>query len=293
MSRPRRLLVALAFVAIAISFFLPLVRAQETRLRVMTWNVRFDFEDDGENRWARRKEAVAKTISASGASIVTIQEDKEDQIEDLQGLLPDYGFAGRGRNANGSGERCSVLYHKRHLALVDSGSLWLSDTPDEPGSRMEGDEYPRVVTWALLRTGSGKRILALSAHFPEGDDEARRAKAAGILADWLARRLEIKRAGQPPSLVVVLAGDFNSDAGVESHGVLVERLTLRDAWDEAKPRGMPGTYNGFEGLRTKKRIDWILAGGPVRVVEAGKIEEKVDGRWPSDHYPVWADIEVR
>ncbi len=292
MTRILRLLGALAFVACTC----PAALAQEVRLRVMTFNVVYDWPDDAPNRWALRKEAVAKMIQASGAAIVCIQEDKEDQVADLKGLLPDYAFVGRGRNATGSGEHCSILYLKKNLALVESGTIWLSQTPDEAGSMMPGDDYPRIATWAMLRTGGGRKILVLSTHFTDGDHEPMRKDQAGVLHGWLARQLGLDRPGERVPFTVVVAGDYNSAAADgEVHPVLTrgDRIGLRDAWDEAKPSGMPGTYNGWEGMTTKKRIDWILVGGPARINEAGKFEEKVDGRYPSDHYPVWADLAIR
>lgn len=284
----------LAAILLGLQTSAPLV-AEEVRLRTMTWNVRFDFEDDGPNRWVHRKEAVARLIEASEASIVAIQEDKSEQVADLEPLLTEYAFVGRGRNADGSGEHCSILYKKRHLSLVDSGAFWLSETPREPGSHMKGDNYPRVVTWAALKTSRGKKILALNTHLPEGDEDGLRTRALEIVRDWLAIHLDIDRPGEAIDIPVVVAGDFNTDAGTDPYDVLTQgdRITLADAWAEAKPRGWGGTYNGFKGLRTKKRIDWILVGGPVRVVAAGKFEEQVDGRWPSDHYPVYADLEMR
>ena len=56
----------------------------------------------------------------------------------------------------------------------------------------------------------------------------------------------------------------------------------------------PGTVNhDFSGSQTNSRIDWILVGGPIRTQAYVKLDERVDGRYPSDHYPVMADLELR
>ena len=235
-------------------------------------------------------------IEASDASIVCIQEDKEHQIDDLTPRLPDYQFLGRGRFDSGAGERCSILYHREHLQVLESGDFWLSETPDRPGSTLGEDPYPRKVTWALLATRSGRRILVLNTHLTDGDRGPLRTESARIVSRWLSQRLERDRPRpRPIPIGIVVAGDFNEDAGSEPHRILTDStvVPLRDVWEEAPPGGPGGTYNGFEGLPTRKRIDWLLVGGPVRVRRAAKFEQPIEGRYPSDHYPVYADLEFR
>ena len=41
------------------------------------------------------------------------------------------------------------------------------------------------------------------------------------------------------------------------------------------------------------RIDWILVGGPIDVLSAETILFNEAGRYPSDHFPVAARVEIR
>ena len=41
------------------------------------------------------------------------------------------------------------------------------------------------------------------------------------------------------------------------------------------------------------RIDWILVGGPVEVRSVETVVHHAEGRYPSDHYPVMARVEIR
>jgi endonuclease/exonuclease/phosphatase family metal-dependent hydrolase len=274
--------------------------AHATQLRVMTFNIRFDFKSDGGNRWDKRADAVAETIERSGAQVVCLQEDKRHQVEDLQKRLRGYAFLGRGRNANGTGEHCAILFDRKALRLRDNGSFWLSDTPRTPGSNTFGDKYPRVVTWGLFEAEGKRRLLVLNAHLVEGKRDRIRRQGAEVIRDWLIERLglEKKTGGERAlsKLALVVAGDFNDDAGTDLQRVLTgaEELGLVDAWEAGSPTSRwPGTFNGFKGLKTRQRIDWILAAGAVRVGRCGKIDEKVQDRWPSDHYPVWADLMLQ
>lgn len=296
----RRTLVALSALLVGLAFSTEVEagRGGRTRTRVMSFNVRYDFENDGPNRWQYRVPTVAKVIAESKAAIACLQEDKGEQIDDLKPLLPGYEFLGRGRNPGGSGERCSILVDKEQVRVRESGSFWLSDTPDVEGSNTWGDRYPRVVTWAFLEVKKSKTaVLVLNTHLPEGGghNHALRVKGARVMQEWIAKRVPER---EREKIAVVVTGDFNAEPGDEPRAALVgepgDGILLRDAWNEARPNDpSPGTYGDFKGLRTTSRIDWILVGGPARVVGYSKIDEQVDGRWPSDHYPILADLELK
>ena len=95
---------------------------------------------------------------------------------------------------------------------------------------------------------------------------------------------------------MVVLGDFNSAGGRES---CVEDLTgelLRDTWTAAASRSGPtATMGGFGPPRAgdTARIDWILVGGPIEVRSAETILFNEAGRYPSDHFPVAARVELR
>jgi endonuclease/exonuclease/phosphatase family metal-dependent hydrolase len=66
---------------------------------------------------------------------------------------------------------------------------------------------------------------------------------------------------------------------------------LTDAWETAASRNGPeGTFNGFKGVQTGPRIDWILFRGPLRAVRAETVTKNAGGRYPSDHFPVFAEL---
>lgn len=269
-------------------------RGKPVKFRVLTFNVRFDFESDGSNRWQYRADLVAKTIKLSQATLVGIQEDKADQVQDLKDRLPEFGFMGLGRNGGQSGEHNSILYRKDEWRLKDNGDFWLSDTPDVQGSNTWGDKYPRKCTWALLepRDAGDKPVLVLNTHLPEGRVDHLRQKGVGVMRAWLEKRLGGDKGLE--KVTILALGDYNSGANTEPQKTLMEGGLFRDAWIEGRASDpSPGTFCDFKGLRTQERIDWILIGGRGRALAAQKIDEPIDGRYPSDHYPVMADVEIR
>lgn len=270
--------------------------AARGRARVLSFNIRFDFESDAAqgNRWAQRADVVAKTILGSGAVIAGLQEDKEEQVQDLRRRMDGWVFLGKGRNGGNSGEHCAIAVKAADVRVKESGDFWLSDTPDVEGSNTWGDRYPRKATWALLEVKREKTpLLVINTHLPEGDGHNGELRRRGVrvIREFIDRRVSDKA-----KLGVVVTGDFNCGADDEPRGVLAQsqELPLRDAFVEARPSDpSPGTFNGFRGMRTQDRIDWILVGGQARVLAYDKIDEQVDGRWPSDHYPIFADLDLR
>jgi endonuclease/exonuclease/phosphatase family metal-dependent hydrolase len=41
------------------------------------------------------------------------------------------------------------------------------------------------------------------------------------------------------------------------------------------------------------RIDWILVGGPIQVQSVETVLYNEGGRYPSDHFPVAARVDIR
>ncbi|MBC21117.1 MAG: hypothetical protein CMJ74_12770 [Planctomycetaceae bacterium] len=266
-------------------------------IRVMTYNIRFDFKSDAGNRWRQRADIVAQQIQESGAQVVCLQEDKIDQIQDLQKRLPRFTFVGRGRNATGFGERTSILFRSDYLQLKEQGDFWLSDSPDTPGSNTWGDRYPRKVTWVVLQgRKGGPSIIVLNVHLPSGKKNAMlRERGVQLIRSWLLEKLK-RNQGASRVQAAVLAGDFNAAPESNPHKLLTDNRTLPllDVWEVIAPKDpFPGTYGGWEGLQTKKRIDWLLVAGKIRVRGCDKLETPIEGRFPSDHYPVVADLQIR
>lgn len=256
--------------------------ASAQTLRVMSFNVRLPIDSDGPNRWEQRRGLMVRTIREQQPDVIGTQELFALQGDYLVAKLPEYAWFGRGRSGKtGDDERMGVFYRRDRLRVVESGDFWLSDTPDVPGSITWGHLFPRMVTWALFeRIDDGRRFYLFNTHLPyrEADEEARLRGALAIL-----QRLRTL----PDDVPVVLTGDFNT----APDSCAYKQLTglLQDAWTNApRHEGPEGSFHAFTG-QPQKRIDWILFRG-LRVEAVRTITEQEGGRYPSDHFPVVADL---
>ncbi|HEY0198760.1 MAG TPA: endonuclease/exonuclease/phosphatase family protein [Rhodanobacter sp.] len=276
--RSLRLLLIAAMFALFVAA--PAFAAQD--LRVMTFNVRLGIADDGPNRWDLRRDIMVRTIREQHPDLFGTQELYKFQGDYIAGKLPQYTWFGVGRFGNDGDEHMGVFYRTDRLKVIDSGNFWLSDTPDKPGSITWGNLYPRMVTWALFEVETThRRFYYYNTHFPYRDqDEPIRTRAA---QEILARVKAL-----PADMPFVLTGDFNSPPNQPDHALLTQ--VLQDARLSAPKRSGPeATFHNFTG-KPDFRIDWILYRG-FTATDVATITTNQDGRYPSDHFPVVADLQ--
>ena len=262
---------------------LSLLPAQE--LRVTSYNVRYPSKDDGENVWEKRKDILIESIRRMDPDIMGTQELFKLQGDYIVEKLPAYAWLGVSRRGNTEDEYMGVFYKKDKWRIIEAGNFWLSETPEVAGSSSWNMSLPRMATWALFSSVNGRgRFYFVNTHMAHRrEDEAARQKGAMVIQEWL---------GKLDTFVpVILTGDFNSP--VEGGTYQKMATGFADAWKIAERRsGSEGTFHGFRGTPGAARIDWIFLRGAWRVREAETVNWNDGGRFPSDHFPVRAVVQL-
>ena len=264
-------------------------------VRVMSWNIRYGTARDGNNAWPRRREAVFGVVRSFEPDLLGTQETLAFQRDELLAAFPTSAAVAAGRDdGREAGEMAAVFYDRDHFEPLDSGHLWLSETPEVPGSRGWDAALPRIATWVKLRDRTALQdapILFLNAHFDHVGERARLESARLI-------RRSLATLGAGCRLVVT--GDFNAAEASPPHAALFADAEagpkLLDTLRVAIPQsaGPEGTFNGFVPTNTAGgRIDWIGCSPDWRVVAASIDRTVVAGRTPSDHWPVTATLAPR
>lgn len=255
-------------------------------LAIMSFNVRYGTARDGENSWERRKGILADVVRAYAPDIIGAQECLDFQAAFICETLPDYASIGVGREADGSGEQMTVLYKKNLLTLLDNGNFWLSETPEVPGSKSWNAGCPRMVTWARFEHRTSHRVFRfLNTHFDHVSETAR-VNAATLLRSRVSEL--------PSKEPVIITGDFNSPAETSTAWKTLVDGGLLDTRLAAKIKeGSEDTFGGFGPPDNDgRRIDWILIRGAIEVSKCETATFNKDGRYPSDHYPVVANLRL-
>lgn len=258
---------------------------------IMSFNIRYAGAGDGENSWENRRYLVRRAIREHKPAIFGLQECLWDEGVELAEAFYGYRITGVGREDGvRKGEMCLIFTRIERYHVLDEGHFWLSETPDVPGSMGWDAACTRMVTWVKLRDRrcNPDTLFVFNTHFDHVGEVAREQSARLV-----QQRVAELAAGYP----VILMGDFNTPAGPESapYRILAEEgykvdVALRDAYffaDKEERLLDPGTYHGFTGRPSTGRIDWILCSGEFEGVAAGIERWHKDGRYPSDHFPVW------
>jgi endonuclease/exonuclease/phosphatase family metal-dependent hydrolase len=281
-------------------------------MRVMTFNVQgATWPKDGPNAWPERAELNVATIRRSAPDLVGLQEVQEANLRAYRDGLGEYAlFRGNNYGDVPSQEWTTVLWRADRFTLVEGGELWFSSTPDRPSSGF-GVAYPMGATWVRLRDRrggtwvrlrdrrGGTELVHLNTHFEDGPrGELSRREGARLIVERLDR-LQADGAG------AVVTGDFNCNPGSAPHAAFLA-AGFADAYLAAgHADGVDSTYHGFEGAAYSAeryggganafwRIDWVLTrGAGLRTAGCTIVRDADPPRYPSDHYPVVADLRPR
>ncbi|HWH08216.1 MAG TPA: endonuclease/exonuclease/phosphatase family protein [Candidatus Thermoplasmatota archaeon] len=259
------------------------MKGAHASVKVMTFNLRRDKASDGENGWEQRRHAAAEVIRRHAPDLVGTQEGLPGQVGYLESHFPEYGFLGEARFGGRNDEFNAILYRKDRFKVLGTGNFWLSDTPDVPGSRTWGNLVPRMATWArFMDKDTGNVFHHLNTHL---DHLVPRARKLGALL--IQKRL-------PQDVPVLMTGDFNALQQGGTYRYLTRAAGLTDSrWACATPveSRWNATFHHFTG-RGLYRIDYVLGRHLARYSDYQVVRDRVEGKLPSDHFPVVAQVDV-
>lgn len=264
------------------------VKASADELLVMTYNLRY-ASNQKPNAWPDRRPIVKALLDEYAPDVMGTQEGVYHQLRDIAADQPAYDWIGTGRDGGSRGEFMAIFYRKERFEPLEFDHFWLSDTPEVIGSTTWGNTNRRMVTWVRFKDRqTGREFLFWNTHL-DHQIQAAREKAAVLIRERLARA--------KAELPLFLVGDFNAYATQNpAYDLLVKEGGLTDTWFAAQERHNEdaNSFNNFEPLRREgKRIDWILARGPVSTRTTEIVLFKQGEHWPSDHFPVGAWVTLK
>lgn len=252
--------------------------------KIMTFNLRLNVESDGENAWPHRTKAVAEAIRHHDADIIGIQEGLHGMLTDLESLLPEYAWIGEGREGGSQGEYSAILYKTSKWNVKASGHFSLSDHPEQLGAMSWDTAHPRMCTWVALESHAGEGFAMFNTHLDHISEEAQQ-KGMELI------RQRMKKLQDETGLPVVLTGDFNVRPG---NAVVqgLEQDGYRNAYSilYQANQDVGATYHNFQGGEEGEPIDYIFVSPDLQIQHVLVDRERYDGRYPSDHYPVIAEV---
>lgn len=240
--------------------------------RVMSFNVWVSQKTD--ERTAR----VIKMITKYMPDSFGVQEASPAWMTSLRSGLSAYAYVGGGRDGGSNGEHSAIFYLKDKYTVLDSGTKWLSATPNSV-SKFEESSLNRIVTYAVLKDKTtGKIYVHINTHFDHKSSKARELQADVFLD--VAKQFE--------DYPVVMTGDFNCTAGSAPYNKIISAGYVNSS-EVAPEKHGSATFHSYGSASST--IDFcFLKPGKMAAISYRVCDEKIDGDYVSDHHPVYVDF---
>jgi len=260
-------------------------------VRVMSFNLRWDGFEDGDNAWPHRRDLVCRVLREAAPDSVGTQEPMPRQIQDVEDALPELDSY-RFDDDPAFPRTQQILYRGDRFERVEADGFLVADGTNEGG-------WIRFCTWVRLEDKrTGRSYYHYNVHLDHRKQPSRIQSVVRLMKHIAAR-------GRDEPFVVT--GDFNAPEQGPAMEFLFGRRTLPDGKDPAYANPIPlvdtyrflhgdapdsGTASGFRGNRKGPKIDHVLvAAGKATVREAEIVHTHEGDRYPSDHFPVSALVE--
>ncbi|MFP4374437.1 MAG: endonuclease/exonuclease/phosphatase family protein [Spirochaetaceae bacterium] len=275
-------------------------------LKFGTFNIRTTaVGNTGRLRWTRRREIIESLIRRQDPDVLALQEvtnrthgipNDVDQLQWLTDTFPTLEAAVGTVPAEPPADNPILIRSERletrnsgFLAfdedgLVISGGIDAELLRGRPHSRIRRHQAARhlcksFAAWGVLWDREKReQIVVYNVHLDARNPNFRRGQAQLIIDT-------IRQLGHLEMPLVVL-GDFNSFRGSPPVRALTE-LGLEPVI-EANRRG---TFHFGFGVTLWPRIDHILVSEQLEIRNGYIERHKHEGIYPSDHYPVFAEVE--
>ena len=272
---------------ILFSFFLIFILSEGVQAqshRFATFNIRWDNPNDAGNLWKDRAPQVIQLIQFHQIGLFGTQEGLNHQIEEMsQGLGYEYLGVGRDDGAK-KGEYTAILFDPNRYQLEDSGTFWLSPSPEKPSKGWDAS-LNRICSWGRFKTKEGNRFYVFNIHYDHIGQQAREESSKLVSAKIREINAE--------NLPVIWMGDFNVTPDNPAYLTITSDPQWKDARLVSKipSYGPKGTFTGFDWEKMPDGIiDHIFVKGDLTVLRHGILTDNYGKKYPSDHFPVMVEL---
>ena len=248
-------------------------------LKVISFNVR-NCNDPISGSVLERAPRIKKVTAPYDADVIGLQEYTHNWEASIKELFSDYEIYNQYRCEGPFFEGTPILWKKDKFDLINKGCFWLSDTPNVMSKGYDSLGYHRICLYVTLKDkASGTVFTFLNTHFGFGDDG--QVKSAKLIK---------KYASEITSAPFFITGDFNMQP--TSLGYLEFVKDMGDA-NALTVNDRRATYHGYHTETAKQEhIDYCFINNQVKAVNFKIIDELDDGKYPSDHYGLYIEIDL-
>lgn len=267
---------------------------------IASFNLRADFPISlfRSHRWQLRRQLATQMIRNMDADIIGVQELLPNMRRDIQDILrQEYsvlGFGRFGKLGARSDEHSDILVKKQNIKIEHVKTFWLSKYPERL-SRAYYAVFPRICTVAELyveQLESSVRIF--NTHL---DHICGLSRTLGINVILKYMNEYHKKNPMP----IVLMGDLNCRPNslpvrlLREHADLYPDIPLTDVYSQFENSQISNTFHNFSGKIKSGAypIDYMFVSKEFDILGSRIVTEHIDGKYPSDHYPLLARLRLK
>ena len=253
---------------------------------------------------------VVDTILENAPNIFGVQEADSSWMSTLKNKLGSvYTCVGEARGGSifdgGTTEHSAIFYRTDMFTCLESGTKWLSATPDKSGSKYSYTEngktytanYARILTYVVLqRKSDGAKFLYVNTHLDNNGnnahDVAEKIRQAEIDIMMNIIKGITSRVGNIP---VVVTGDFNAiPENRTAYNTMTKTYGYSDSSRVAKEGEPKTTFTDMTDENSGTILDYIFVSSNLKdAVETYTVcPAKRNGQWVSDHNAIIAKIAI-
>ena len=269
---------------------------------VMSYNVYWNLSIE-----MRDPQDVIATVNEKSPDVFGLNESGRDWINLFKtdsNIKANYACAeGKAAESGDDALYNPVFYRKDKYDLVESGTKWLSDTPDKMSKFADAEHY-KIFTYVVLKDKTnGVEFMYINVHF----DGSGKQSTQAALEEVRRKQADIlkKFTDGYTHFPIIMGGDFN--AAPSSNVIKKISTNSRFAYclDVAKKKvcdiGGTKVVNDDDFMPTEKSgtLDYLFVTSESITV---KLYEQVDNAYrdeegniigcPSDHLPVYAEVAI-
>lgn len=223
--------------------------------------------------FSNRLPAILKMIQEYDPDILCFQEFTERMSEVSSYLEKSYEQVGSYRRSLSSDEAIMIFAKKSLFQITSVKTIWLSNTPNQPGSKFLLSQFPRIAVIATLKTKENQTLSVVSTHL-DSNFEFIRFKQMKVLLHHI------------PSGPTILCGDFNTTINSKVFQLFSKEWNSQTI-PESTLRGKFGSMRYHQ-----QAIDHILA-KDLELINTTNIKKDYEGRPASDHYPLLSFFQMK
>ncbi len=269
--------------------------AKAGSIKVLSCNIRSSAVATDKNTgdgWDMRKAMCVDIIQGQRADLVCLQECLGDQFDYLKGRMLEFESFGLSAPGEIFHPQNAILFSRSRFEMISAGGFWLSKSPHIAGTKSWDSAHSRFANWVDLKDRKhGKKFRLWNTHW-DNKGQVARVEQCRVLCEGV-------EAAHSKNFPQLLAGDMNADVTNAAIANLKDRGWV-DTYASVHGPADPGfTAHRFLGPKfpeqmneapIKGKIDWIFCRGAVRTLAAEVIRDGRNGRFPSDHYFISAEV---